>query len=190
LLNTRITVTMLGEFDEWGSGLTEVAQLDILSNSRIAIEAAHYLSRLVTKPTNTEPLLAALGGVPFRMKGEILDELKTLQSLNITPIFVFSGLHVGKKTGSTRASEQLSNYCSEAWTHYDAHDPEGALSKFKATMQQDRVYRTLIGANDGGAYAPVSADDLIREFQAILREQEVEFMVAPYSSCAQVCQGS
>lgn len=178
---------MLRDFDEWSTALSEATQLEALSNSRVGIEAAYYLSKLITKPTGTEPLWAALGGLPFRLRREVDNELDVLQSLNITPIFIFPGLHVGTKNTTTRASEALSNYSNEAWTNYDAHNADGAVSKFGQIIVEDRVYRALVDSNDGGETSPISEDDLMREFQSILRDRKIDYIVSPYTAWAQVC---
>jgi hypothetical protein len=177
---------MLAEFEDWTAGIAETTSLEALRGAVIAIEAADYISKILTIPYAKEPLLAALGGQPFSLKRELLLDIENLAKYAITPIFVFPGLHAGQNEKPFRSSEALAMNSERAWNSYERHDPEGAVAQFGEPFTQQRVYSALIGASNGGDEAPVCAEDIFRVMQNVLHEAEVTFMVAPYSAWAQL----
>lgn len=180
---------MINSFDVWAqaSNVLENSRLDELTGTVIAIEAAHYLSnRIFNDPQWREPLLPALGGVPFAMKRLVEGDLRKFKEHNITPIFVFGGLDVGKKDNTVfEASKKASSTCEAAWELYNQHQAQNAVDTFGNSCTQPMAYRALIGAADGEV-AAIRPGDLFRYLQSILRQAGVRFQVAPYSAWAQV----
>jgi hypothetical protein len=169
---------MITQFKEWSENLQENAAFSSIAGSTIGIEAAEYLNRIQefrlprdkTAGVQPEPLLPALGGVPFGLARVVRIHLEIWRRYNIKPIFVFSGLNLLKD--SFAESEQASRRLAEAWTYYDANNAALAVETFKESKA-------------------VKATDLFRFLQTILRENSVAWMVAPYTASAQVsCEHS
>ena len=100
---------MITQFAEWSAGLAEQAPLSSIANTTVGIEAAEYLTRLSdfklpagqNSGVQPEPLLPALGGLPFSLSRVINHQLDAWQRHGIKPVFVFSGLNLLKFEVST-----------------------------------------------------------------------------------------
>ncbi|KIW03801.1 uncharacterized protein PV09_05102 [Verruconis gallopava] len=164
---------MITQFAEWSANIAETAALSTLSGSSIGIEAAEYLNRIQdfklppsqTAGVQPEPLLPALGGVPFGLARVVRIHLEIWRRHGIKPVFVFSGLNLIKD--DFEPSEQAARKLEEAWRFYDANNALAAVETFKTS----------------GA---VKAHDLYRFLQTILREENIAWMVAPYMASAQL----
>ncbi|KAF2138869.1 uncharacterized protein K452DRAFT_85496 [Aplosporella prunicola CBS 121167] len=121
---------MISPNDDWTLGLTESSKIDELAGCTVAIDAADHLNRLLNDPQWKEPLLPALGGLPFAMKRLIQDDVNRFRSRNITPFFVFNGLDFGKKDNPFRASDEAVRVTSDAWELYNQSEAERAVSTF------------------------------------------------------------
>jgi hypothetical protein len=164
---------MLDRFDDWSALLAEGASMDQLKGATVGIEAAEYLDRLAKLSVPDinraieEALLPALGGLPFGLKFVIQQTLLAWKEHEITPFFVFSGLDVGKRDPKFVSAEAGVQTNKQAWVYYDGNHGELAVKTFAESSL-------------------VTAEDLYRYLQEILREQDVEFQVAPYSAHAQL----
>jgi hypothetical protein len=167
---------MITQFAEWSASLAETSSLSAIAGSTIGIEAAEYLNRIqeFKLPTSQnagvqpEPLLPALGGVPFGLARVVRIHLEIWRRHNIRPLFVFSGLNLVKDEFGP--SEQAARRLDDAWRFYDANNAAAAVETFKSSNA-------------------VKATDLFRFLQTILREDGVQWMVAPYTASAQVSKG-
>jgi hypothetical protein len=122
---------MISSSEEFTADLLQHSALSELSGTVIAIEAAHYLrTRVFEHPEWREPLLSAVGGLPFGMKRLLQADLDKFQAENITPFFIFPGLDVGKKDNVFRESEEAGRINSAAWGLYDQHEAERAVATF------------------------------------------------------------
>lgn len=153
--------------DEWATPRLQNFPLAALKDTTLGIEAAHYLDRLLSTPPSKEPLLSALGGFPFALKTSIEHELEMMSSFGIRPVFVFSGLDCAVKEKPMRQLREASRLNSQAWELYNQHRAIQAVDAF---------------GNSGS----VKPDGLFRFLQRILQANKVEFLVAPYSACAQL----
>lgn len=72
--------------------LYQTLPLNLLSESRLGIDASHYLRGLLESPATREPLLAVTGGLPRSLMSKIESDLQALEKLHIKPVFVFPGL--------------------------------------------------------------------------------------------------
>lgn len=159
---------MLRDFDSWNSNLGEVSPLEELSGCAIAIEAADYIStRILNHPQWKEPLLPALGGLPFGMKRHVESDIERFKTYKIQPIFIFSGLDFGKKEDVFRQSQEAAVTNANAWDLYNHHEAEKAVAMF-------------------GESSSVKAEDLFRALQSVLTQLKIPFQVAPYSAWAQL----
>jgi hypothetical protein len=164
---------MINTFSEWSATVAEHGNMNQLRGAALGIEAADYLDRLekfnipdLARPVK-EALLPALGGVPFGLKYIIRATIATFRRNGITPIFVFSGLDAGKKDVNSSPSAESQPIITNAWQLYDNLDADGAVEHFRMAKS-------------------VTPEDLFRFLQTILREESVEFHVAPYGAAAQV----
>lgn len=161
--------------------------LSTLSDTRLGIDAAFYLSQVLDPPAQDtsagtkEPLLAATGGVPLSLAARVENDLRVLEKLRIKPVFVFPGLlpkktsrSQGPPTGPNAANAQVGGeYVEEirerreAWELYERGQIEQA--------------ETLFEGRSG-----VTHWELWRSVLRMFRNRNVEFLVAPYTATAQV----
>ncbi|KAF2238858.1 PIN domain-like protein [Viridothelium virens] len=158
---------MIPSFDDFATPLSEVAPLSELDGAVVAIEASHYLGRLLMNPSSKEPLLAALGGLPFTMRTTVQNEIAAFRDANIKPIFVFDGLDVSKTKAVFQQADEAVRANTTAWSLYNQHQAENAVTAF-------------------GESCAVTAESFYRYFQLLLQELGVEFQIAPYSALAQL----
>lgn len=167
---------MITQFNEWSSGLAETSGFSGIHGATVGIEATEYLNRIQDfklpltpegqqQPVQNEPLVPALGGLPFSLGRIVNAQLDTLKKHGIKPVFVFSGLNLQKDDFAP--SEAASRKLDEAWRHYEANNAQMAVEAFRTC----------------GA---IKAQDLFRFLQSILKEREVPWVVAPYTATAQV----
>ena len=101
----------------------------------IAVEASWYLQNLLDIPPSKEPLLSALGGLPYWLKGEIGEDLDQWKKYNITPLFIFDGLSiVGKEEMAMRSAKEGAQRSEHAWELYNraksAEETKDAVTAF------------------------------------------------------------
>lgn len=132
---------MIRDFQEWTVDLLEHSSLEELQGCTIAIEAADFLkSRILENPRWREPLLPAVGGLPYGMKLRLKDDLQRLQTAGVTPFFVFPGLDVGSKHSDQifKEAEEAARINEEAWRLYDQHQAERAVDTFRKSSAFER----------------------------------------------------
>ena len=147
--------------------------LSTLADSRLGIDASHYLGNLLESPLTREPFLAATGGLPLSLASRIESDLRALEKLRIKPVFVFPGLppskRITKNTPQQHAAKQMEAIQArrDAWTHYESGNTDQATKLFesKSNIEQWDLWRSVL---------------------RIFRHRNVEFIIAPYSSLAQV----
>lgn len=121
---------MIPSFDEFATPLSEVAPLSELDGAIIAIEAAYYLNRLLVNPSLKEPLLAALGGLPFTMRSTVTNDIAAFREAGIKPIFVFDGMDVSKTKTLFQQADEAVRANTAAWNLYNQHQAENAVAAF------------------------------------------------------------
>ncbi|CAE6464140.1 unnamed protein product [Rhizoctonia solani] len=147
--------------------------LSTLAESRLGIDASHYLSNLLDNPATREPYLAATGGIPLSLPSRIEQDLRALEKLHIKPVFVFPGLppnkRINKNTPQQNVAKQMEAVAArrEAWTCYESGRNEQATKLFESKSNVEQW-------------------DLWRPVLRIFRHRNVEFIIAPYSSLAQL----
>lgn len=130
------------------------------------MHANYYLQSIID--AGGEPLLAALGGYPFSMRGPIEDDLRAWMAHGITPTFYFDGMGTaGSEEMAMREAQTAMGRMEEAWKPYYDNRPAEAVQAF-------------------GRSGAVKARHLTRFFQQILLDLGIKFEVAPYSACAQL----
>lgn len=143
--------------------------LSVLSDSRLGIDASHYLQLLTDNPPSREPLLAATGGLPLALTQRIESDLRALEKLRIKPVFVFPGLIPNKRLKQNHHLEH-NDACRDrrdAWAKYESGQEEAATKLFEGRSS-------------------FAQWDLWRMVLRIFRHRNVEFIIAPYVAWAQV----
>jgi hypothetical protein len=172
--------------------LLQSLPLSTLSDTRLGIDAAFYLSQVLDPPSTQdasvgakEPLLAATGGVPLSLAARVENDLRVLEKLRIKPVFVFPGL-LPKKTSRGQGPSNIPNAANaginsagggeyaeeirerrEAWELYERGQIEQAEALFEGR-------------------SGVTHWELWRSVLRMFRNRNVEFLVAPYTATAQV----
>ncbi|KAJ7230333.1 XPG I-region protein [Mycena pura] len=147
----------------------QTLQLSVLADSRLGIDASHYLQQLTDVPPSREPLLAATGGLPLALSQRIESDLRTLEKLRIKPVFVFPGLTPNRRW-KPNAGVEHTEACRdrrEAWAKYEAGQEDAATKLFegRSTFQQWDLWRMVL---------------------RIFRNRNVEYIIAPYIPWAQL----
>ncbi|EAU89975.2 XPG I-region protein [Coprinopsis cinerea okayama7 len=143
--------------------------LSALSDSRLGIDASHYIQHLLDSPSSREPLLAATGGLPLALSSRIEADLRVLERLNIKPVFVFPGLPPNKrwKPNPHLESAEACRDRRDAWAKYESG-------------QEDQATKLFEGRSCFAQW------DLWRMILRIFRHRNVEFIIAPYLAWAQL----
>ena len=120
--------------------------LSVLSDSRLGIDAAHYLHNLLDCPPAREPLLAATGGPPLALVQRIESDLRVLEKLRIKPVFVFPGLTPNKKMKPQLAQEyaEAVRDRQNAWGKYENGQEEAAKAAILEKVMKGRQVTDLM----------------------------------------------
>jgi len=127
---------MIAGFEDWADSaqLRESGSLDQLEDASIAIEAEYFIDSILTGGTK-EPLLPALGGVPFTIDSILEERLRVLREHKIRPTFCFNGLNPNRQRQKLEASLRYSKIVGEAWDLYNASNPERAVAEFGTSCE-------------------------------------------------------
>ncbi|KAK5117730.1 hypothetical protein LTR85_008705 [Meristemomyces frigidus] len=158
-------------FRQWAAaeGLESLGQLDQFRQMRIAIDAEDYLNTLLTTTLTREPLLPALGGLPFALQKHVDGDLAGFKDAGITPLFVFNGVDVASKdrTMISREAKKAAATLSEAWSIYDQGRGDDAVVAFGKACS----YKTY---------------HIVRWLQLHLHKAGITIQGAPYTAAAQM----
>ena len=145
--------------------------LSSLSETRLGIDATHYLRTLLENPATRESLLPATGGSPLALTAKIESDLRTLEKLHIKPVFVFPGLTPNRRWKQQQQAQYEQTEAGrdrlQAWAKYEAGQEDAAT----------RLFENRSGLHQW---------DLWKMVLRIFRHRNVEFIVAPYVAWAQV----
>ncbi|WWC86657.1 uncharacterized protein L201_001534 [Kwoniella dendrophila CBS 6074] len=161
--------------------LVQSCPLSAIANTRLGIDATHYLQHLLSDPDSREPLVAATGGLPLGIISKIENDLRSLERLNIKPIFVFSGLPLSSTIkpllqqknqglGPDIQAERENQIKNEAWSYYENGQVERSIMQLTAIRN--------------GSWT--DSKDLLRLIIRLFRHRFVEFVIAPYLEFAQL----
>jgi len=121
-------------FKEWAAqeSLIRNAPLDEFRGTRIGIDAEDYLTSVLIAPNTREPLLPALGGLPFSLQKNVDADLKSFQDAGITPIFIFNGVNIASqdRAAAGKQARKASGTLNDAWSIYDSGQGDGAVAAF------------------------------------------------------------
>lgn len=139
-----------------------------LQNAKLGVEATYYLKCMIEEAPAHEPLLAALGGSPIALRQHIEEDLDRWKQNGMSPLFVFDGQSVvGKDNMALRNAKTALSKTQTAWELYADNHPSDAVKTF-------------------GSSGAIQVEDLYSVLQDVLSERALEFVVAPFSACAQV----
>jgi hypothetical protein len=145
--------------------------LSTLTDSRLGIDAAHYLNTLLALSATKEPLVGATGGLPLALVPRLEDDLRALEKLRIKPVFVFPGLAPSRRRqhvhAQSRDSEEACRDRRDAWAKYEQGQEEAAFKLFEGR-------------------SGLTHEDIAKPVLRVFRQRNVEFMVAPYLAWSQV----
>ncbi len=104
--------------EEWAAPCIQTFPFTALRNAVIGVDASHYLN-LRLNGTSNEPLLNAIGGIPYTLKAVLRDDLESFQAVDATLIFVFGGLDYKNKElyTSPRTTATLKAH-RDGWKEY------------------------------------------------------------------------
>ncbi|KAK5133335.1 hypothetical protein LTR08_007860 [Meristemomyces frigidus] len=158
-------------FTNWAraEGLESVATLDHFAPCHIAIDAEDYLNNLLTTTATREPLLPALGGLPFALQKHVDEDLASFKQAGITPLFVFNGLDVASRDRAMigREAKKAAATLGEAWSIYDQGKGDEAVVAFGKAC----TYKTY---------------HIVRWLQYHLHKAGIVTQTAPYIAAAQM----
>ncbi|KAL1302303.1 hypothetical protein AAFC00_002718 [Neodothiora populina] len=160
---------MIAGFDEWAASaqVGHVLPLEQLRNHRLGIDAEDYINNLLANQPTREPLLPALGGLPFSLKGIVESHISILEQHGVEPTFVFNGLSHNAQEDRMRIMAGSAKAFAAAWDLYGASQPDQAVNEF-------------------GTLCTLDVENVYRYVQTILRKRGVKFFIAPYSAAAQL----
>lgn len=137
--------------------------LSSLQGTRVGICFQSYIQKLLQDDSQ----VAAVGGAPLALVGQIEKDLQLLEKAGVKPVFVFSGIRLRDSerpfvTDATRSWRR-----GQAWEHYE-----------QGRMPQ--AYQEFALSN------PLVTQDVIRLAHRLFKLRKVEFVVAPYLGWAQL----
>ena len=122
---------MLRDAELWYRDLSETASLEEIRGCRVAIDAEHFLqTSALFKTGHCEPLVAALGGLPFTFEEVLASELKNFDKLKLEVEFIFPGVDVSLSDSRERRRLQGVAINEEAWDLYDSNLADQSVEKF------------------------------------------------------------
>lgn len=120
-------------FKEWATNesVCQSAPVEQLRNTRLGIDADDYVHSLLFA-SQQEPLLSALGGLPFSLHKRVDEDLLSFREAGIEPLFVFNGLDLACKDRASvlRESRKAESTLKGAWSVYDEGNGEEAVKAF------------------------------------------------------------
>lgn len=135
--------------------------LDALTGSVIGIEVDHYLRKLVQQ--SRSPLFTPWSGVAQALIRLVSFDLSVLKSLEIKPIFIFTGLQVVSQHEKDSSARLLAR--TQALTNLERKRNDETMQSFSSLT------------------APTDMASALKQY---LRAEGIEFLVAPYFAAAQL----
>ncbi|KAF9582657.1 hypothetical protein BGW38_010924 [Lunasporangiospora selenospora] len=139
--------------------------LSTLRDIRLGIDGNVWLRKIIT--STSEQYLGAIGGTPSTLRAAIEKELENFKTASIHPLFVFSGLSLIRKEKPSVSDDLKIAKRNAAWDAYYA----GKLET------QTQFWSSLTSLHQ---------PDLFHLVFRILREHNVDYLRAPYGTCAQL----
>ncbi|KAF9188053.1 hypothetical protein BGZ50_001569 [Haplosporangium sp. Z 11] len=161
LFHTRNTIVYTSQ-----KNLISIQPLSILKDIRLGIDGNVWLKKIVSTAAS-EQYLAGIGGTPSCMRKVIEKELEGFKAASIHPLFVFSGLALIRKDKPYVNDDAKIAKRNAAWDAVNSGKMELALSSW-------------------GTSHVVRLPDLIHLVFRILKENNIDYIRAPYGAGAQL----
>lgn len=125
-------------FREWlrSENLIQTVTLDEFEGATIGFDAEDYINTLLQRESTREPLLPALGGLPFALTDHIDRDLEEIRSnFQKGPVFVFNGidLEVHDRRTISKESQKALRILDDAWNVYNQGNGQQAVDLFGKT---------------------------------------------------------
>ncbi|GJJ68247.1 hypothetical protein EMPS_00593 [Entomortierella parvispora] len=140
--------------------------LSLLKDIRLGIDGNFWLRKIISGAAS-ELYLPGIGGTPSGIKAAIEKELEGFKAASIQPLFVFSGLSLIRKDKPHVNEDIKLAKRNAAWDAVNAGKMDLALSSWTSSPA-------------------VHQPDLIHLVIRILKENNVDYMRAPYGAGAQL----
>lgn len=123
---------MISGFNEWAASaqLGHTDSFVELNDRRLGIEAEDFIANILTTAPTKEPLLPALGGLPFALEEIIIQQVTTLKDHGCEPYFIFSGVVSNGQEERLQSAVRATKSIAKAWDLYGASQPEYAVTEF------------------------------------------------------------
>ena len=158
-------------------GLVGSHPIDTLRNATLGIDAAHYVSRLLSG--RKEQFLDALGGSPAMLRMYIESDLKVFNECGITPVFVFESVASAPSApASAPPSAPALAQRHKAWSVWASTLAAHQESYIDNPPAAPEPFRVGAPALDPRRYL----SDLLH----LLTSHDVTTMVAPFLACSQL----
>lgn len=148
-------------------GLAQTCPLSALKDTRLGIDLSYYLKQLLSSPSTSEPLVAALGGAPIALISHIENDLRALEKARIKPVFILNGIQPNKRQRPFSYEDPRVKQRHRAWEAYE-------------NGQVDVTHSLLSASNS------MHHPDLYRAILRAFRHRNIEFLVAPYLASGQL----
>lgn len=120
-------------FKEWANAesISQSGSPEQLRGRRIGLDGDDYVHGLLYT-NKREPLLTALGGLPFSLHKRVDQDLQHFEELGMEPVFVFNGLDLACKDKASviRESRKAENTVKQAWSIYDEGHADESVKAF------------------------------------------------------------
>jgi len=123
---------MISGFNEWAASaqLGHTDSFAELNERRLGIEAEDFIANILTTSPTKEPLLPALGGLPFALEETITNHVGVLRRHGCQPYFIFNGVTSNGQEERLQAAIRATKSIANAWQLYGASEPEQAVAEF------------------------------------------------------------
>lgn len=122
------------DFKQWAEseGFIQTDLLESFKDTRIGFDAEVFINNLLSNTNTREPLLPALGGLPFALTQHIDAELEQLREAKIEPYFMFNGIELACRDRKTllKDSQKAVKVLESAWDVYDQGRGDDAVANF------------------------------------------------------------
>lgn len=177
-------------FQEWASneGVSHTSNIDDIRGKRLLIDAEHLLDTLLTAQPSREPLLPALGGLPFALKKHVDAYLQGVKDAELKATFVFEGVtpECKDRAAIARESRQAAASLNEAWSLYGQGKADNAVAEFGKSCKFCYVLGCLSGRLTDREAGNYQTYHILRWFRSYLRKQEQMTITAPSVVSAQL----
>ncbi|CAN6643242.1 post-transcriptional regulator Mkt1p [Trichomonascus vanleenenianus] len=149
--------------------LAQTSPLSSLKDCVLGIDVDWFVSQSLTPHNKREPLVHAIGGFPSSLESSLDGIVGILKTHGIKPLFVFKGLEVVSLERPFSTPNQRLAQRTHAWDLYERGDGEEAVMSFDSADAFD-----------------LSCGSGARTFVGMLIARGLDYMVAPYTSAAQL----